>query len=199
MSAGEHGWRRDPKDKDAQVNYNIEASRAGSRGRAAAMALLAGAAVLVAACSGGSRSSGPGTTSAQQTAKKMAVFARCMRGHGQPDFYYANPQSVSHSSAAAFSLGQGYMVTGVKPQSPEFQSALASCKHLLPPMPTRVLTQQQLQRDVRFAQCMRSHGYPAYPDPDVRNGELIQQPLPASIATSSPQFQAAEKTCGGGT
>ncbi|HTV98893.1 MAG TPA: hypothetical protein VMF87_01230 [Streptosporangiaceae bacterium] len=181
------------------MNDNIEASRGAWRGRTAAMALLAGAALFAPACSGGSHSSGPGTTSAQQTAQKMAVFARCMRGHGEPDFYYANPHSVSNSSVAAFSLGQGYVVTGVKPQSSQFQSALASCKHLLPPVPTRVLTRQQLQRDVRFAQCMRSHGYPAYPDPDVRNGELIQQPLPASIDTSSPQFQAAEKSCGAGT
>jgi hypothetical protein len=180
------------------VNYNIEASRGGWLGRATAMALLIGAAVLASACGGGSHSSGPGTASAQQTAKKMAVFARCMRGHGQPDFYYANPESASKSSTAAFSLGRGYIVTGAKPRSPQFQSALASCKHLLPPVPTLALTQQQLQRDIRFAQCMRSHGYPAYPDPDVRNGELIQQPLPAGIDTSSPQFQAAEKACGGG-
>jgi hypothetical protein len=180
------------------VTDNIEARRGGWRSRAAAMALLVGAALVASACGGGSHSSAPGTTSAQ-TAKKMAVFARCMRGHGQPGFYYANPQSVSNSSAVAFSLGQGYVVTGVKPRSPEFQSALAACKHLLPPAPTRALTQQQLQSDIRFAQCMRSHGYPAYPDPDVRNGELIQQPLPAAIDTSSPQFQAAEKTCGGGT
>lgn len=179
------------------MNDNIEASRRSWRGRATAMAILVGAALLASACSGGSRSSGPGTTSAQQTAKKMAVFARCMRGHGQPDFYYANPQNVSNSSTVAFSLGQGYVVTGVKPRSSQFQSALASCKHLLPPVPTRALTQQQLQRDITFAQCMRSHGYPAYPDPDVQNGALIQQPLPASIDTTSPQFQAAEKACGG--
>jgi hypothetical protein len=45
--------------------------------------------------------------------------------------------------------------------------------------------------------CMHAHGFPGYPEPDVRNGQLIQQPLPASIDTSSPEFQAAEKGCGG--
>jgi hypothetical protein len=160
----------------------------------AAGALVAG--TMLAAC-GGSHSSAPDTAAAQ-TAKTMAVFAQCMRGHGQPDFYYANPQSVSNSSAPAFSLGQGYLVTGVKPQTPQFQSALAACRHLLPPRPRGTLTQQQLQRDIKFAQCMRAHGDPDYPDPDVQNGQLVQKPLPSSIDTSSPQFAAAQKACGEG-
>jgi hypothetical protein len=162
---------------------------------AAAVAAVA-AAALLGACSGGSHTSGPGTGPAQQTAKKMAVFASCMRGHGQPDFYYANPQGAANSSTPMFSLGQGYLVTGIQPQSQEFQSALTSCKHLLPPVPNREVTKQQLDRDLKFAACMRAHGFPAYPDPDVQNGQITQKPLPASIDTSSPQFQAAEAACG---
>ena len=163
---------------------------------AAASALVAG--TILAACAGGSHTSGPGTAAAQQTAKAMAVFARCMRGHGQPDFYYANPQSISAESVTAFSLGQGYLVTGVNPQAPAFQSALGTCKHLLPPRPRGTLTQQQLQSDIKFARCMRARGYPAYPDPQVQHGQLVQKPLPSSIDTSSPQFEAAQQACGGG-
>jgi hypothetical protein len=48
---------------------------------------------------------------------------------------------------------------------------------------------------VKFAACMRAHGYPDYPDPIVQNGGVEQSPLPSSIDTSSAQFQAAEKTC----
>lgn len=158
---------------------------------------LAGTVLLTAACSGGSHP--PASSSpAQQTAKKMAVFAVCMRGHGQTNFYYANPQSVANSSTPAFSVGGGYFVTGVQPQSSQFQSALTSCKHLLPPVSSRQITKQQLDRDVKFAQCMHAHGFPSYPEPDVQNGQLIQRPLPASIDTSSPQFQAAETACGEG-
>jgi hypothetical protein len=182
------------------MNENLKASgrrRGGARRAAALAGLLAGAAVLGTACSGGSHSSGPDTSAAQRTAKTMDLFARCMRGHGQPDFYYANPQSVSKSATAAFSVGEGYMVTGVNPQSPQFRTALASCKHLLPPAAARTLTPEQLSGDVKFAQCMRAHGFPAYPDPDVQNGQVIDKPLPDSIDTSSPQFLAAEKTCDG--
>jgi hypothetical protein len=160
-----------------------------------ALAALAGTVLLAAACSGGSHSSS--TSPAQRTAKAMNVFAQCMRGHGQANFYYANPRSVASSSTSVFSLGQGYFVTGVTPQSPQFQSALASCKQLLPPVPTRVVTKQQLDRDLKFVACIRAHGFPSYPEPDVQNGQLVQKPLPSSIDTSSPQFEAALKACGG--
>ena len=165
---------------------------------AVARTVLAGTVLLAAACGGGSHPSASSTSPAQQTAKVMNVFARCMRSHGQPNFYYANPQNVANSPTAVFSLGQGYFVTGVTPQSPEFQSALTSCKHLLPPVPKRVVTKQQLDRDLKFVACMRAHGFPSYPEPDVQNGQLIQKPLPSSIDTSSPQFEAAEAACGQG-
>ncbi len=48
------------------------------------------------------------------------------------------------------------------------------------------------------AACMRAHGYPGYPDPSVQAGGIMRPPLPASIDTSSPRFQAAEKGCQGG-
>lgn len=60
------------------------------------------------------------------------------------------------------------------------------------------LTAAQLRRLIRAAACMRAHGFPGYPDPDVQNGAVVLQPLPASIDTSSPQFQAAETACGEG-
>jgi hypothetical protein len=41
----------------------------------------------------------------------------------QTDFYYANPHRIS-STTVAFSVGQGYLVTGVNPHSPQFSSAL---------------------------------------------------------------------------
>jgi hypothetical protein len=129
----------------------------------------------------------------------MNVFAQCMRGHGQANFYYANPQSVANSSGPAFSLTGGYQVTGVNPDSPQFASAMGSCKHLLPKnVSPATVTKQQLDNAVKFAQCMHAHGFPDYPEPDVQNGSLLQQPLPNSIDSSSPQFQAAETACGQG-
>jgi len=171
--------------------------RPGLRRLATAIAATAfgGTVLLAAACSGGSHSSAPGTSPAQQTAKTMGVFAQCMRSHGQANFYYANPQSIS-STAVAFSIGQGYLVTGINVKSAQFRSALASCRHLLPPVPRRAVTKQQLDQNLKFVACMHAHGFPSYPEPDVQNGQLIQKPLPSSIDTSSPQFEAAETACG---
>jgi hypothetical protein len=180
------------------MNHDSFGSRARHAGlrRPRIVAALAAAALLAAACSSSTHS--PGTSPAQQTAKTMAVFAQCMRGHGQANFYYASPHSAENSSTPAFSVAQGYLVTGVNTQSTQFKAALASCKHLLPPVSPRKVTKQQLDRDVKFAQCMQTHGFPSYPDPDVQNGLLMQKPLPSSIDTSSPQFQAAETACGEG-
>ncbi len=57
------------------------------------------------------------------------------------------------------------------------------------------MTRQQINSLVKFAACMRAHGFPDYPDPDVQNGRVDEQPLPSSIDTSSARFLAAEKTC----
>jgi hypothetical protein len=57
------------------------------------------------------------------------------------------------------------------------------------------MTRQQIDQLVKFAACMRAHGYPGYPDPQMQNGQPVEQPLPASIDTSSPQFEAAQQTC----
>jgi len=48
----------------------------------------------------------------------------------------------------------------------------------------------------QFVQCMRSHGYPTWPDPSDQNGYNTQPLPPANIDTSSPQLQAAAKACG---
>jgi hypothetical protein len=51
---------------------------------------------------------------------------------------------------------------------------------------------------IKAAACMRAHGYPGYPDPAVQHGQPCPCALPSAIDTSSPQFQAAQKTCFGG-
>jgi hypothetical protein len=47
------------------------------------------------------------------------------------------------------------------------------------------------QQAVAYAQCIRSHGYPAFPDP-LPNGSF---PNNGSLDLSSPQYQAAAKDC----
>jgi hypothetical protein len=72
---------------------------------------------------------------------------------------------------------------------------MKSCKHLLPGGGPHQMTRQQINNQVKFAACMRSHGYPDYPDPVVQNGGVEEQPLPSDIDTNSAQFQTAQQTC----
>jgi hypothetical protein len=50
---------------------------------------------------------------------------------------------------------------------------------------------------IAYAQCMRSHGVPGFPDPQpAPNGQGAGWMLGAGVNMSSPQFQAATKACG---
>ena len=158
------------------------------------LAVLATAALLVVACGGGSHPAGSGASPAQGRVQQLDVFAKCMRSHGLPNFYFT-PQADNSSSAGDELSIMGYYVPGINPQMSLFPAAMKACKHLLPGGGPGPMTQQQINQQVKFAACMRAHGYPEYPDPELQNGHLIEQPLPASIDTSSPQFEAAQQAC----
>jgi hypothetical protein len=159
--------------------------------RALALAALAGAALLAAGCGGGSPSAAP--SPAPGNVQQLDVFAACMRGHGVLNFYFSSSPSAADSSTALSIMG--HYVTGVNPQTAQFSAAMKACKHLLPDGGPHQMTRQQINSQVKFAACMRSHGYPDYLDPVVQNGGVQEQPLPSTIDTSSAQFQAAQQTC----
>lgn len=178
------------------MNENSAGSRRhGGLHRAAAAAAIAGTTFIAAACSSGSHSSAPNAQPGQLTVQKLDVFARCMRSHGQPDFYFT--RAPSSSSLSYIKLGPWF--AQVNPGA-QLDSALQACSHSLglPTGPPPALTAAQIRSLVRAAACMRAHGYPGYPDPDVKDGHLVQPSLPAGIDTSSPQFQAALQTCHSG-
>jgi hypothetical protein len=173
--------------------------RAAMRGRSGGVLLAAallGAVLLATAC-GGSAST---VTTSQDRIQELDAFASCMRSHGEPDFYFTSAQDLPSQGISGDSVLaiMGEYVVGVNPQTSAFQSAMDACKHLLPGGPPKPMTQQQKDEMLRSAACMRSHGYPGYPDPVFRNGGVSEQPLPATIDTSSPQYVAAEKACGNG-
>jgi hypothetical protein len=153
---------------------------------------LAVAALLATAC-GGSHPARSAASPGAGNVQQLDVFAACMRGHGVLNFYFTNSRPSSTSPALSV---MGHYVTGVNPQTATFVAAMKACKHLLPGGGPPPITQKQIDSMVKFAACMRSHGYPDYPDPIVQNGGVEESPLPSSIDTSSAQFLAAEKTCG---
>jgi hypothetical protein len=184
-----------PKDKDDQMTKNSARSRrqSGLR-RPAVMAVLAGAALL-AACSGGTHAPAPGTGPGGPTVEQVDAYMQCMRGHGMTNFYLSRHDSTAgeNPNTTLGFLPYG-VVLDVNFSSPQFRAANKACQHLIPGSPPSPPSAAQLRSLVRGATCMRAHGFPDFPDPDVLNGQVVAN-LPAGIDRSSPQFLAALKTC----
>jgi hypothetical protein len=163
------------------------ARAAGGRGpqpRRAALALaiasVAGLSLLASACSGSSGAS-PGSSNVSRPGDPMA-YAACMRSHGVPDF----PDPPSNN------IIQRPSRTDLR--SPIFQAAYRACRSLNPSggsMPPQQEAQVQRQM-LAFARCMRSHGVPAFPDPNNHGGFRVTT---GQIDPNSPIVSAAAAAC----
>jgi hypothetical protein len=164
--------------------------------------VLVALALLVTACGGS-----PGTqggTGAGTTDKFAAslAYSRCMRSHGLLAF--PDPTQVGGEIQISGSR------SGIDPQSPVFESAERSCRHLSPGggrPPTRVAQQQALARLLRTSQCMRAHGISGFPDPAlappssragysaIRSNGIGWLAVPGSIDVRAPAFERAGAAC----
>jgi hypothetical protein len=142
---------------------------------AAVIATSAVALAAVACSSPSATGSGhhPGTGGSAST-RSTVSFATCMRSHGVPN--YPDPGSGGTlQKTSAQRLGVS---------SSDFSTAQRSCQHLLPATGTsltasslqqcylaevcpQALVQQAMSAGLRFAQCMRTHGAPNWPDPSI--------------------------------
>jgi len=173
-------------DHDACGSWHRGRRRAGLRRAGLLAAALALIGPLAAACGGGSspassRAGGGGGVEA------ALAYARCMRAHGVPDFPDPN------------SNGQ----FNVDPHSASGQETAANqtCHHLLgggrAPGPAQ--QQHMLDQLWRYAQCMRAHGVPNFPDPQTTSGGIGEHAGMGfdlgSINVHSPQFRSADHAC----
>jgi hypothetical protein len=168
------------------------ASRRRGRPRRAAATAAAFAAVslLAAACGRGAASTtatsaAQGGNTATDNADEMP-YTQCMRAHGVPNFPDPNAQGKPFTS-------ENLLPAGINPDSPQVAAASTTCAHLLvPPSPEQLA--QQARELVRYAECMRAHGLPDFPDPSTTaNGGSSLALTPAIV--DSPDFQPAEQAC----
>lgn len=151
----------------------------------AVVAALPVAGLLAAACGGGgSQSSG------QNLAAELDSFASCVRSHGVPGFYFTT--SIPSAPPDGGVIGDHQYYAAFDSNS-AFEAAQKACQRLDPMGTPSSVTHQQFLKALRSAQCMRSHGYSNWPDPNPNQRGFR---VPVSIDTSSPQFQAAAKACG---
>ncbi|MBV9946439.1 MAG: hypothetical protein JOZ69_06305 [Myxococcales bacterium] len=146
---------------------------------------LLAAGVLLAGCGSTSPSHSSSRPSASQTGfvHHFMAFASCMRSHGVPS--YPDPR-VTSSGGVQISPGGG------NPNAPAFKSADAACHELLPNggAPSGASAQDRAQ-GLKFADCIRAHGIPSFPDPD-RDGAFT---LPPGVTPQAPAFRQAVAAC----
>jgi hypothetical protein len=126
------------------------------RARAATViTVMAAAALLAAACSTGS--GGAPNAGGSANSPSAVGYSRCMRSHGVP----AYPDPDSSGQIPKITSGQQVGVSDSR-----LNAAQGACQDLWPYQPpTQAQQGQQLADDLKFAQCMRSHGVPNFPDP----------------------------------
>jgi hypothetical protein len=163
-----------------------------------AAAALAATAVI-AACGSSSPSSssatgsGDASTPAQRQQMEQAAvhFADCMRSHGISDF--PDPSTSPREFKNA-----------LETKSPAFNAALRACQHLLPGGGHRnrgesPRSQAEKAAILAFARCLRSHGFPNFPDP-TPSGDVTHEMLAAAgINLHQPAVVRAGDACVGVT
>jgi hypothetical protein len=170
-------------NEEGTPNDGIRFNGGPRRGRlpairvAAAVAATATLALLAAACgaspssAGAGGSPGPGESPGSPSA---VAYSGCMRSHGVPN--YPDPSNGQLPKGGAHAFGVSSSV---------FSAAQSTCHHLLPDAGSfqeqasqctlsgdcpPALVQQMMTTDLKFAQCMRSHGVPSWPDPTIGLG-----------------------------
>lgn len=165
---------------------------------AAAVITMAAMALLTAACSGSPASAGSARSPAARagaSARSDVAFTACMRSHGVPD--YPDPIVISGVTTLPKESAQHLGVSGS-----QFDAAQRTCQPMLPATAgsltanslqqcylagvcPQALVQQAMNAGRLFAECMRSHGVPSWPDPSI-DGQgrplftiVVPRPAPA--------------------
>ena len=139
--------------------------------------------------SGGSRSTTT-TLPKGNTSQSPVAFAQCMRSHGFPNF----PDPVTIGDKTDFLPGPS---SGIDERSPKFQAADQVCRKYIPgsgPLPPTESAQDQ--RDLlKYAECMRSHGVPNFPDPVSHFENYWGFSFPPNFDQNSPIYLRANQAC----
>jgi hypothetical protein len=176
------------------------------RPRRAALRVLAVAGVvalslLASACgsSSGAKVAQLGTTSSAKNSGSSSAsgsggaraYSACMRSHGVRNFPDPDSQGRLLITGGTDSNGQ----TGVEMNSRRARAAEEACRRLLPNggQPTAAQQAKAQQAMLKFAQCMRSHGVPKFPDPKAGGALVLGKK--AGVDPNTPQFKAAQQTC----
>jgi hypothetical protein len=156
-------------------------------------AALVGLIVIAAGCSGskspGAAGGGGGTGAGSSSAAlaEFEAYSKCMRSHGIPDF--PDP-TISPGGGVAIQINGG-PGSDLDRNNPRFKAANQACQSLEPGRgqpPTQSAT--KIAAEVEWAQCMRTHGLPSFPDPNSQGAFDSSK-----FDENTPAFQSASDAC----
>jgi hypothetical protein len=191
--------KSEPTHSEFHQTRTSERRRRKLFGLLPALATVAAAGLLLAACGGttGTTAGSPeaststipsvptvGSSSAGSSLADAVAYSKCMRNHGVPNF----PDPVLTPSG-----GYGYRTVGIDPNSPAFQAALVACKGLPSPWNStgEQLSPAEQQEWLNWAACIRAHGVSNFPDPTF-SGSEVHDP---GVDPSSSQLVSAMDAC----
>jgi hypothetical protein len=134
--------------------------------------------VAVAACGSAAKPASSGSSGVSAGVR----FAECMRAHGVPSF----PDPTAN--------GQSQSPDRVDKHAPAFHTAQRACNAVAAELGDAKPRKPRAQQ-LRYAECMRAHGVPSFPDPLPGGGFDV----PSAVDTGSPAFTSANGACGGST
>ena len=144
--------------------------------------------LLIAACGGAS----PRTTASQSHRSPLA-YAQCMHAHGVPNYPDPGPGG-GIDKAKVIALGA----------SPQITRAQNDCQHAMPvaglgPAGSEPPPRTRFADELALARCVRSHGFPTFPDP-THAAELTRAMIAgAGIDLHQPALAQAADACVGVT
>jgi hypothetical protein len=126
-----------------------------------------------------------GTSGATSATAQELAFSRCIRAHGVPTWPDPNADGQEPPT-----------VKDIAKADPQFPAASNACRYLLPDRGTNAQFQADTREYVRFAGCMRTHGVPNFPDPDIDpDGSPVFNLQHSGIDTQSPPVRTAALNC----
>lgn len=165
--------------------------------RALAPVPIIAAALFTASCSGAGADEpqvAQGTATPEQTQgggkgdafQQALAYSKCMRQHGVKSF--PDPQRDNG--------GVSMKMDKKTAESPNFKTAQQACRHLQPGNSDNGGgTKVDTTKIGPWAQCIRDHGVPDFPDPKNKGNALEIDFTGTGIDPQSPAFKKAQQAC----
>jgi hypothetical protein len=156
--------------------------------------VLLGGCGLVAGCGGGRSAASAPSPSAATDAQILAVgreYAQCLRTHGIADF----PDPVVADGRLGWRTTGGTNPKQLLDNNKPARDACGPILDRLPPSANKrpSYSPEEMRDLLHYAQCMRQHGYPDWPDPQADG--TFQLPASVKAEGKSPRRIAAGQAC----